>query len=145
MVQTVHWWRPITPVNMPPAATAVSRGGRKPIRSARRSKHQAVPGGGREMKKAVTVFAASLLALAVIAPVSAQQQPPKGSEGPIMKVEPKGTEGPDVRKKATKKKAAAKSGAMKPRIEPKDTGGPGIRKVEPKGTAGPDVRKEQKK
>jgi hypothetical protein len=33
----------------------------------------------------------------------------------------------------------------KPRLQPKDTEGPGTRKQESKGTEGPDVRKEQKK
>ncbi len=52
------------------------------------------------MKKVVAVFAAVLLSLAVIAPAFAQQQTPKGTEGPDVraKQEPKGTEGPDVRK-----------------------------------------------
>lgn len=57
------------------------------------------------MKKFVSIFAAVLLALAVIAPAYAQQQAPKGTEGPdIRKQEPKGTEGPDVRKKKEEKK-----------------------------------------
>ncbi len=60
------------------------------------------------MKKFVSVVAAVLLVLAVIAPAYAQQQAPKGTEGPdIRKQEPKGTEGPDVRKKAKKKTASA--------------------------------------
>ena len=105
-------------------------------------------GGGQTMKKVVSVLAAVLLALAVTAPAFAQQQAPKGTEGPdVRKQEPKGTEGPDVRKKATKatKKKTAKSGVEKPRLQPKDTEGPGTRKQESKGTEGPDVRKEQKK
>ncbi len=51
------------------------------------------------MKKVVGLVAVLLLMLAVIAPAYAQQQAPKGTEGPgTRKVEPKGTEGPDVRK-----------------------------------------------
>ncbi|MEK6716305.1 MAG: hypothetical protein AABZ16_02290, partial [candidate division NC10 bacterium] len=74
------------------------------------------------MKKFVSIFAAVLLALAVIAPAYAQQQAPKGTEGPdIRKQEPKGTEGPDVRKKAKKKTASAEA-------------------QKPKGTEGTDVR-----
>ena len=73
------------------------------------------------MKKVVSVFAAVLLAAAVIAPAFGQQETTKGTE--VQK--PKGTEGPDIRK-----------------VEPKGTEGPDIRKVEPKGTEGPDIRKK---
>ena len=56
------------------------------------------------MKKFVSIFAAVLLLVAVTAPAFAQQQTPKGTEGPdIRKQEPKGTEGPDVRKDQKKK------------------------------------------
>ena len=75
------------------------------------------------MKKFVALFAAVLLVAVVTAPAFAQQQAPKGTEGPdIKKQEPKGTEGPDVRKK---KKTASS--------------------VAPKGTEGPDVRKQEQK
>ena len=90
------------------------------------------------MKKIVSLIAVLLLALVVIAPAYAQQQAPKGTEGPDIRKKakkktastqaPKGTEGPDIRKQ-----------------EPKGTEGPGIRKVEPKGTEGPDIRKSDKK
>ena len=94
------------------------------------------------MKKVVSLVAVLLFVLAVVAPGYAQQQAPKGTEGPdIRKVEPNGTEGPDVRKK----KKTASAAAPKPKVEPKGTEGPGIRKVEPKGTEGPDVRKTDKK
>ena len=56
------------------------------------------------MKKLISVFAAIMLVVAVTAPAFAQQQTPKGTEGPdVRKQEPKGTEGPDVRKDTTKK------------------------------------------
>ena len=56
------------------------------------------------MKKFVALFAAVLLVAAVTAPAFAQQQAPKGTEGPdVRKQEPKGTEGPDVRKAPEKK------------------------------------------
>ena len=56
------------------------------------------------MKKLVSVLAMLLLLVAVTAPAFAQQQTPKGTEGPdIRKQEPKGTEGPDVRKESKKK------------------------------------------
>lgn len=92
------------------------------------------------MKRIVVGLTAVLVAALMLAPAYAQQQAPKGTEGPdVRKVEPKGTEGPDVRK--TKKKTAS-SVAPRPKVEPKGTEGPGIRKVEPKGTEGPDVRKK---
>ena len=73
------------------------------------------------MKKFVAVLAAALLLVAVVGPTFAQQQAPKGTEGPdVSKQVPKGTEGPDVRKK--KKTASA---------------------VAPKGTEGPDVSKKK--
>jgi hypothetical protein len=51
------------------------------------------------MKKFVALFAAVLLVAVVTAPAFAQQQPPKGTEGPeVRKQESKGTENPDVRK-----------------------------------------------
>ena len=56
------------------------------------------------MKKLVSVLAMLLLLVAVTAPAFAQQQAPKGTEGPdIRKQEPKGTEGPDIRKDSKKK------------------------------------------
>jgi len=69
------------------------------------------------MKRIMSVFAALLLVLAVIAPAFAAGDPPK--------IPPKGTEGPDIRAK----------------VPPKGIEGPDIRaKIEPKGTEGPDVR-----
>ena len=56
------------------------------------------------MKKVVSIFAAVLLMLIVVAPAFAltdpPKVPPKGIEGPDIraKVPPKGTEGPDIRK-----------------------------------------------
>jgi hypothetical protein len=51
------------------------------------------------MKKFVALFAAVLLVAVVSAPAFAQQQAPKGTEGPeVRKQESKGTENPDVRK-----------------------------------------------
>ncbi len=91
------------------------------------------------MKRIVGGLVAVLVTMLMLVPAYAQQQTPKGTEGPdIRKVEPKGTEGPDVRKA---KKKTASSTAPRPKVEPKGTEGPGIRKVEPKGTEGPDVRK----
>ena len=54
------------------------------------------------MKKLVSVLAALLLVLVVVAPAFAAldppKVPPKGTEGPdIRTVEPKGIEGPDIR------------------------------------------------
>jgi hypothetical protein len=77
------------------------------------------------MKRFVALFAAVLLVAAVTAPAFAQQQTPKGTEGPdVRKEDPKGTDGPDVRKKPKKKTAPSTA---------------------PKGTEGPDVSKETKK
>ena len=55
------------------------------------------------MKKIVSLFSAALLSFVLVAPAFAQQQAPKGTEGPdVRKQEPKGTEGPDVRKEQKK-------------------------------------------
>ena len=49
------------------------------------------------MKKFIGVLAAVLLVVVVSAPAFASQ-PPKGTEGPdIRLIPPKGTEGPDIR------------------------------------------------
>ena len=72
------------------------------------------------MKKFVAVFSAGLLVIAVVAPIYAQQQAPKGIEAPEAKPQPsKGTETPDVRKK--KKRTA-------PAVTPKGTEAPDVSK-----------------
>jgi hypothetical protein len=92
----------------------------------------------KPMKKFVAVLAAVLLVAVVTAPAFAQQQAPKGIEGPdVRKQEPKGTEGPDVRKKAKKKTASS--------VAPKGTEGPDVKKQAPKGVEGPDVSKGAQK
>ncbi len=68
------------------------------------------------MKKLVSILAAVLLVVVVGAPAFANQ-PPKGTEGPdIRLIPPKGTEGPDTR--LTNVASV----------------------VKPKGTEGPDIR-----
>ncbi len=75
------------------------------------------------MKKAVAVLATVLLSLAMSVQAFAQQQMPKGTEGPdIREREPKGTEGPDARTKAKKKSASAEAPASAGKSERKEPG-----------------------
>lgn len=107
----------------------------------------------------IQVIFAVVLSLALLAPVSSQQQGTKDSAQPTTttgappkpQVEPKGIEGPNIRKqerggivgsdaRQTRKRVPTSKAPPKPRVEPRDSEAPGLRRQDLKGTDGPDVR-----